>query len=184
MPVSYSQQVRFLIPNLWMPDAIPLLSWVWKYHRLYDHRSSNVHCSFYFVSVIQLVILQCSRCTSSLPETNRATNGHRFVFQSSEVLGTERHYIPHEKGILSFTTGILSSGQPHIYRTPPQLNLFHSDNQGYRADSYGQTSPIDSPSSTAPALELTNIHDYSQQFEQDSWTVSCTLNWILYISPF
>ena len=70
---------------------------------------------------------------------------------------------------------MLSSGQPHTYRSTPQLSLYHSDNRGYRADSYGQTSPIDSPSSTAPALELTNIHDYSQQFEQDSWTVSCTL---------
>lgn len=129
--------------------------------------------SLFSVSVIKLVILQCSRCTSSLSETNRATNGHRFVFQSSEVLGTERHYIPNEKGILPFvTTGILNTVQPHTYTTP-QLNIYHSDNRDYRADSYGQTPPIDSLS-TAPALEFTNILDYSQTFGHDSWTVSCT----------
>ena len=129
--------------------------------------------SLFSVSVIKLVILQCSRCTSSLSETNRATNGHRFVFQSSEVLGTERHYIPNEKGILPFvTTGILNSVQPHTYPTP-QLDIYHTDNRGYRADSYGQTPPIDSLS-TAPALEFTNILDYSQSFGHDSWTVSCT----------
>jgi hypothetical protein len=51
----------------------------------------------------------------------------------------------------------------------PQLNIYHDN----RADSYGPTSPID-PLSTAPALEFTNILDYSQQqpFEHDSWTVS------------
>jgi len=115
-----------------------------------------------------MIIVPCSRCTSSLSETNRATNGHRFVFQSSEVMGTERHYIPNEKDIIPFvtTTGI-NTVQPYTYPTP-QSNIYHTDN---RADSYGQTSPIESLS-TAPTLEFTNIIDYSQQqpFEHDSWT--------------
>ena len=167
-----------------MSDTIPLLSWVRQYHRLYDCRSSNVH-EFSSVSIIQLAILQCSRCTSSLSETNRATNGHRVVFQSSEVLGTERHYIPNEKGIITFVTrtgpDMLNTVQPHTYPTP-QLNIYHTDN---RADSYGQISPIDSLS-TAPALEFTHILDYSQQqpfehdSESDSWTVSLLL-FFLYI---
>ena len=135
-----------------------------------------------------MVILQCSRCTSSgsLSEPNRATNGHRVVFQSSEVLGTERHYIPNEKGIIPFVaTGpdILNTVQPHTYPTP-QLNIYHTDN---RADSYGQIiSPIDSLS-TAPGLEFAHILDYSQQqpfehdSESDSWTVSLFL--FFYIPP-
>ena len=129
------------------------------------------------------MILQCSRCTSSLSETNRATNGHRFVFQSSEVLGTERHYIPNEKGIIPFVatgSGLLNTVQPHAYSTPP-LNMYHDN----RADSYGQTSPID-PLSTAPALEFTNILDYSQQqpfeHDSDSWTVRL-LFYYYYIPP-
>ena len=109
--------------------------------------------TFSSISVIKPVILQCSRCTFSLSETNRATNGHRFVFQSTEVLGTERRYIPHEKGIIPFAT--------------QWSNLYHADNH---ADSYGQVDSL----STAPALEFTNILDYSQQqpLEYDSWVVS------------
>ena len=164
-----------------MPDTIPLLSRVRQYHRLYDYRSSNAH-DFFSVSAIKPLILQCSRCTSSLSETNRATNGHRFVFQSSEVLGTERHYIPNENGIIPFVTtglGILNTVQPHTYPMP-QLNTY-DDN---RADSYGQTSPIDSLS-TAPALEFTNILDYSQQqpfeLDSDSWTVGLLILFIPHI---
>jgi len=32
--------------------------------------------------------------------TNRATNGHRFVFHSSEIIATERHYIADEPGVI------------------------------------------------------------------------------------
>jgi len=35
--------------------------------------------------------------------TNRATNGHRFVFHSSEVQGVERHYIKNEPGVIPFS---------------------------------------------------------------------------------
>ncbi|KAH0827953.1 hypothetical protein J3R83DRAFT_3590 [Lanmaoa asiatica] len=52
--------------------------------------------------------LACSRCTSSISATNRATNGHRFVFHSSEIIASERHHIPHEPGVL-----------PVEYPTPP-----------------------------------------------------------------
>ena len=99
--------------------------------------------TFYSVSVIKL-IFQCSRCTFSLSETKRATNGHRFVFQSSEVSGTERRYVSNEKGIIPFDTRGINTVEPY-------------------------THPIDSLT-TAPALDFTNILDYSQQqpFEQVS----------------
>jgi hypothetical protein len=118
------------------------------------------------ISVIKLVILQCSRCTFSLSETNRATNGHRFVFQSTEVLSTERRYVPNEKGIIPFDTTGINTLPPHTYPTQ-RLNLYHADNP---ADSYGQVDSL----STAPALEYTNILDYSQQqpLEHDTWVVS------------
>ncbi|KAF8161191.1 hypothetical protein B0H34DRAFT_746903 [Crassisporium funariophilum] len=47
-----------------------------------------------------MIVIPCTRCTSSITATNRATNGHRFVFHSGEVEGTERHYIKDEPGVV------------------------------------------------------------------------------------
>ncbi|KAF8200921.1 hypothetical protein BJ912DRAFT_921493 [Pholiota molesta] len=44
----------------------------------------------------------CPRCTASITATNRATNGHRFVFHSNEVIGVERRYITDEPGVIPF----------------------------------------------------------------------------------
>ncbi|KAN0091234.1 hypothetical protein V8E55_004800 [Tylopilus felleus] len=55
-----------------------------------------------------MIVIPCSRCTSSISATNRATNGHRFVFHSSEIVASERHHIPDEPGVL-----------PVEYPTPP-----------------------------------------------------------------
>ena len=75
-----------------------------------------ISMTFYFVSsVFKLLILQCSRCISSLSTTNRATNGHRFVFQSTKILETERHYIPNEMGIIPSGNNTVSSPQPRAY---------------------------------------------------------------------
>ncbi|KAJ3863160.1 hypothetical protein EV359DRAFT_73762 [Lentinula novae-zelandiae] len=51
-----------------------------------------------------MIVIPCIRCTSSISANNRATNGHRFVFHSSEVVGTERHYVPNEPGVMPFET--------------------------------------------------------------------------------
>ncbi|KAJ7251540.1 FAM72 protein-domain-containing protein [Mycena haematopus] len=50
-----------------------------------------------------MIVIPCPRCTSSISTTNRATNGHRFVFHSSEIKGTERHYITDEPGVILAT---------------------------------------------------------------------------------
>lgn len=42
---------------------------------------------------------QCNRCVTSTTSNNRATNGHRYVFHSSEVVGSERCYISTEPGV-------------------------------------------------------------------------------------
>ncbi|KAF8134580.1 hypothetical protein EV363DRAFT_1562705 [Boletus edulis] len=55
-----------------------------------------------------IIVIPCSRCTSSISATNRATNGHRFVFHSSEIIASERHHVPDEPGVL-----------PVEYPTPP-----------------------------------------------------------------
>ncbi|KAF8806438.1 hypothetical protein BYT27DRAFT_7101767 [Phlegmacium glaucopus] len=110
-----------------------------------------------------MIITPCSRCTSSISATNRVTNGHRFVFQSGEVLSTERHYIPNEKGVIPFDTTNINTAsflQPDTYPAPPQLNLYRS-----RRDSL----------STPPPLEFASpIHYYSQQqpSQHDLWPPS------------
>lgn len=51
-------------------------------------------------SIGYMIVVPCSRCTS-VTASNRATNGHRFVFHSSEVLATVRHHIPNEPGVIA-----------------------------------------------------------------------------------
>ncbi|KAG7098648.1 hypothetical protein E1B28_000564 [Marasmius oreades] len=59
-----------------------------------------------------MIVIPCIRCTSSITATNRATNGHRFVFHSSEVSGSERHYIPDEPGVIPFDSAWVPSSPP------------------------------------------------------------------------
>ncbi|KAJ8076550.1 hypothetical protein PM082_000973 [Marasmius tenuissimus] len=66
-----------------------------------------------------MIVIPCIRCTSSITATNRATNGHRFVFHSSEVTGTERHYIPDEPGIMPFDQFY---DEPTTATSPPSLD--------------------------------------------------------------
>ncbi|KAJ4483297.1 hypothetical protein J3R30DRAFT_3447444 [Lentinula aciculospora] len=81
-----------------------------------------------------MIVIPCIRCTSSISTNNRATNGHRFVFHSSEVVGTERHYVPDEPGVIPFepvpiavhpslhmqNTSPYTHSSPHEYLpTPP-----------------------------------------------------------------
>ncbi|KAF5354985.1 hypothetical protein D9756_005387 [Leucocoprinus leucothites] len=57
-----------------------------------------------------MIVIPCTRCTSSISATNRATNGHRFVFHSSEVVGMERHYIQDEPGVIPYEpTGVTAA---------------------------------------------------------------------------
>ncbi|KAF9529424.1 hypothetical protein CPB83DRAFT_906089 [Crepidotus variabilis] len=49
-----------------------------------------------------MIVIPCARCTSSITASNRATNGHRFVFHSTEVAGSERHYIKDEPSVVPY----------------------------------------------------------------------------------
>jgi hypothetical protein len=44
-------------------------------------------------------VIQCARCTQSVGTTQRATNGHRFVFHAAEIVASERHYVLNEHGV-------------------------------------------------------------------------------------
>ncbi|KAI0253322.1 FAM72 protein-domain-containing protein [Lactifluus subvellereus] len=64
-------------------------------------------------SVGYMIVVPCARCTSSSSATNRVTNGHRFVFHSSELITSERHYTPGEPGILpAYTESSPSTPNP------------------------------------------------------------------------
>ncbi|EMD37687.1 hypothetical protein CERSUDRAFT_114321 [Gelatoporia subvermispora B] len=49
-----------------------------------------------------MIVVPCYRCTSSISANNRTTNGHRFVFYSSEISAGERHYVPGEREVLPY----------------------------------------------------------------------------------
>ncbi|KAF4563399.1 FAM72 family protein [Pleurotus pulmonarius] len=68
-------------------------------------------------SVGYMIVIPCTRCTSSITATNRATNGHRFVFHSSEIVGTERHYIEDEPGVIPYDPYI-----PFVTSQPPSTS--------------------------------------------------------------
>ncbi len=61
-------------------------------------------------SVGYMIVSPCQRCTSSITVTNRTTNGHRFVFYSSEIAACERHYVVGEGGVM-----------PYIPPSPPPI---------------------------------------------------------------
>ncbi|KAJ6625526.1 hypothetical protein B0H10DRAFT_2001740 [Mycena sp. CBHHK59/15] len=110
-----------------------------------------------------MIVVPCARCTSSISTTNRATNGHRFVFHSSEIKGTERHYIPNEPGVISFeppatpppapaapvyTAAALHNG---LHRHPPVFHPHHSQILAAAAHpDYLPTPPLD-PEDLSPA---------------------------------
>ncbi|KAJ6587032.1 hypothetical protein DFH09DRAFT_1142357 [Mycena vulgaris] len=121
-----------------------------------------------------MIVIPCARCTSSISTTNRATNGHRFVFHSEKILGMERHYIPDEAGVVlsdmtpalppapalpSYTASALHSGLHHY------PSAFHPHHSQSLAAAYLPTPPPDiedgspassnSASPTAPSFPFT-----------------------------
>ncbi|KAH9485055.1 Protein FAM72A [Psilocybe cubensis] len=65
-----------------------------------------------------MIVVPCTRCTYSIGATNRATNGHRFVFHSNEVVGTERHYVQGEPGVVPFDPPMFIPPPPPAMPTP------------------------------------------------------------------
>ncbi|KAF8893968.1 hypothetical protein BD779DRAFT_1753483 [Infundibulicybe gibba] len=111
-----------------------------------------------------MIVIPCARCTSSISATNRATNGHRFVFHSSEVVGTERHYILNEPGVIPFEPSpapppIYTFAHPHPY--PP--HLAHRDTNQIQPELHSrpQSPSIDSDYLATPPLEVADLSSAS-----------------------
>ncbi|KAH7874696.1 hypothetical protein F5879DRAFT_893112 [Lentinula edodes] len=109
-----------------------------------------------------MIVIPCIRCTSSISANNRATNGHRFVFHSSEVVGTERHYVPNEPGVMPFETvpvaihPLLHMHYPAHSRevSPPHTHI--SPNE------YLPTPPLDT-------MDLSPVSSLSSPAANNSW---------------
>jgi len=78
--------------------------------------TQTLHCHGCGNGVGYIIVSPCHRCMSSITATNRSTNGHRFVFYSSEIVASERHYITGESGVRSLATSVPS---PPLSITPP-----------------------------------------------------------------
>ncbi|KIK97371.1 hypothetical protein PAXRUDRAFT_136434 [Paxillus rubicundulus Ve08.2h10] len=72
-----------------------------------------------------MIVIPCSRCTSSITATNRATNGHRFVFHSSAIIASERHHVPEEPGVIPIEHLIPPPSSPPPL-APAYLAIYHS----------------------------------------------------------
>lgn len=126
-----------------------------------------------------MIVIPCSRCTSSITATNRATNGHRFVFHSSEILASERYYISDEPGVIpiEFTAPIspppltsaysaLSSVDVpagyrrilHPFPSQPSPTLSHSSSESIPTpiSEYGDLGSTPHPSSPDPSSFTTS----------------------------
>jgi len=79
--------------------------------RTCDCLTQSLCCHGCGTGVGYMIVVPCPRCISSSSAANRVTNGHRFVFHSSELIASERHYTPGEPGILSAYTQRPSSSR-------------------------------------------------------------------------
>ncbi|KAJ7446172.1 FAM72 protein-domain-containing protein [Mycena galericulata] len=129
-----------------------------------------------------MIVVPCTRCTSSISTTNRATNGHRFVFHSSEITGTERHYIPGEPGVIvtqappsagvlpAYTASALHNG---LLRNPSVYHTHHSQSLAAAPrPEYLPTPPLDiediSPASSNPTSPSFPFPQDSSHLSMDS----------------
>ncbi|KAF8894953.1 hypothetical protein CPB84DRAFT_1782739 [Gymnopilus junonius] len=134
-----------------------------------------------------MIVLPCVRCTSSVNATNRATNGHRFVFHSSEVVGTERHYVQGELGVIPFGPAIFVPPPPlvvpnthHVsYPSPPyphytqRPSLSRSSSPPVFRSGYLPTPPLEfaTPEYTSSGYQSPESH-YSRVYSSDSFVLS------------
>lgn len=96
----------------------------------------------------------CVRCTTSISASQRATNGHRFVFYASEVEAGERGYIPGERGVHPYKmqplqVSMVPRGAVRVDRARQALRMY--------TEGRGRTSL--SPSAEARQRERTESSD-------------------------
>jgi len=140
-----------------MPHPVPVVPRMRFGCRLYDRHPGIGDASLSSRRLLRFC-LQCARCTYSIAATSRATNGHRFVFHSSEVISTERHYISDEPGVLPYETMAATQANLHQFVSSPVPTAIHSNPrpsqwpQGHQSDSRPSPITSDYPRTHAPGL--------------------------------
>lgn len=97
--------------------------------------------------------LQCARCTSSITASNRATNGHRFVFHSTEVAGSERHYIKDEPSVVPY--------EPPPALPTPYYTSYPIQEQNMTRSDFLRTPPLEYATPDLIALRNRNMESSS-----------------------
>ncbi|PPQ63490.1 hypothetical protein CVT24_005147 [Panaeolus cyanescens] len=131
-----------------------------------------------------MIVIPCARCTSSISVNNRTTNGHRFVFHSNEVVGTERHYIKGEAGVNPIETSsvVLNDSTAPSIQPSARYSPTHSSSNlpPYSPRSSEATTEQPSPSFTrldylpTPPLEFASPAFFTSRNNypgQDAYTV-------------
>ncbi|KAG8214018.1 hypothetical protein J3R82DRAFT_10773 [Butyriboletus roseoflavus] len=159
---AYSTNPDALHPPPCRPATLPSAP------RTCECLTQTLCCHTCGTAVGYMIVIPCSRCTSSISATNRATNGHRFVFHSSEIIPSERHHIPDEPGVLPVeypTPPPPPSSPPPLAPAYPYPPVFHS------ADVVAHRRPDSSmPSQAFPPLQTSFLspgpdHPPSPQME-------------------
>ncbi|KAH7926510.1 hypothetical protein BV22DRAFT_1008886 [Leucogyrophana mollusca] len=130
-----------------------------------------------------MIVIPCSRCTSSITATNRATNGHRFVFHSSEIVASERHHVPDEPGVIPVdypappsTAPPLTSAYPALMQPPLHLSGSpHRIVNSIPSQSFPPPPPVSSPSPgtsylPTPPLEVADLGPLSASSSPDPFS--------------
>ncbi|PFH50919.1 hypothetical protein AMATHDRAFT_75307 [Amanita thiersii Skay4041] len=130
--------VLLLHPNvsLYSSDALPVNCSAYSYNphalrsqsrprsnsrtRTCECLTQTLCCHGCGTAIGYMIVIPCNSCTSSITATNRVTNGHRFVFHSNEVAGTERHYVPDEPGVIPYDPPLLLDEEVTTTNPPTQ----------------------------------------------------------------
>lgn len=139
--------------------------------------TQTLYCHGCGGSVGYMIVSPCHRCTSSITVTNRTTNGHRFVFYSSEIVACERRYVPGEGGIRSPVVSLmpiaaLSGTHPHGI-TPSNSGIFASLSSN--SPFSDQDDDFGSITSSPPPLRYPN-NTHSPSFSEDSFHYSDSIS--------
>ncbi|KAH9952971.1 FAM72 protein-domain-containing protein [Russula dissimulans] len=113
--------------------------------------TQTLYCHGCGTSIGYMIVVPCARCTNSSSAMDRVTNGHRFVFHSSELIASERHYMSGERGILPVYTEPPPSSSP-LPALSPQSFLPPSLNSADTRSSSTTSSAITLSYSTMPPL--------------------------------
>ncbi|KAH6913957.1 hypothetical protein BKA70DRAFT_1369366 [Coprinopsis sp. MPI-PUGE-AT-0042] len=142
--------------------------------RTCDCLTQTLCCHGCGTAVGYMIVSPCVRCTSSIATSSRSTNGHRFVFHSSEIEAMERRYVPGEKGVNEHETVLIAQPVPLPPSHPFEYNMSYAPSNGApnrrpsSPASLSDPSPRRVLSSHRPSEQIDRGHDLPPALAQSS----------------